>query len=147
MREQKLINFKLSLVDYNKKLLLEQYLILQKSLIKVLPKNIKFFIKLSPCIKKKNKKLTILKSPFVHKTAREQFQLTTFECDLILHFNLLKNKFLVHFLLSELLKIFKSLNLTYKNLSYNFNFLNNTQNNFINFGLLKYSKFFNKKQN
>lgn len=147
MIEKKLINFKLSLVDYNKKLLLEQYLILQKSLIKFLPKNIKFFIKLSPCIKKKNKKLTILKSPFVHKTAREQFQLTTFECDLILNFNLLKNKFLVKFVFSELLKIFKSLNLTYKNLSYNFTILNHTQNIFINFVLLKYSKFFNKKQN
>lgn len=141
MKEKKLLNFKLTLIDYNKKLLLEQYLILQKSLIKFLPKNIIFFIKLFSNIKKKNKKLTILKSPFIHKTAREQFQLTTFECDLNLNFNLLKNKLILKFIMFELLKIFKNLNLTHKNLSYNFKILNNKK---INFNFLKYFKYLNK---
>ena len=140
MKERKLLNFKLTLIDYNKKLLLEQYLILQKSLIKFLPKNIIFFIKLFSKIKKQNKKLTILKSPFVHKTAREQFQLTTFEFDLNINFNFLQNKFLSKFIIFELLNIFKNLNLTHKNLSYNFKLINNISNNFNFFKYFKYLK-------
>jgi len=72
-------------------------------------------IKVCTSIAKKKKTLTLLKAPFVHKTAQEQFVLFYFFKQLKLKFNLVIISYvLFSWVLSFVKKVIKSLSSAYK---------------------------------
>jgi|TARA_B110001450_G_scaffold142557_1_gene133494 small subunit ribosomal protein S10 len=62
-------------------------------------------LKITPAIlhlPTKNKKFTLLKSPHVHKKAREQFELVTFQKKIVVKGSILELKRLIHFLENDI---------------------------------------------
>jgi ribosomal protein S10 len=109
-------NYKLVVCDFNQNLFLQKLLILQNFFISEFNSSLKIIIKNS--VLKKNKKFTILKAPFVHKKAREQFFLETVFQTLILCFNFKMTKTLNNFIFNKLKSNLKIYNINYINFSY-----------------------------
>ncbi len=109
-------NYKLVVCDFNQNLFLQKLLMLQNYFLSKFKSSLKIIIKSS--LVKKNKKFTLLKAPFVHKKAREQFLLETTSQTLIFCFNFKITKFLNNFIFFKLKSNLKVYNICYSSFSY-----------------------------
>lgn len=108
--------YKLVICDFNQNLILQKLLILQNFFLTKFNSSVKIVIKNS--IVKKTKKFTLLKAPFVHKKAREQFILSTASQTILFCFNFKVTKFLNLFIFNLLKSNLKLYNINYKDFSY-----------------------------
>lgn len=124
IRNKSFISYSCYLSNFDKHLLLQQYLTIQKKFnIKILS-TLNFFIKIDNQILKKKKSLTILKAPFVHKKAREQFEIITYQLKInfcfLLESNFFKFFLFLSFIFKELKQFLKLLSISCKDFILNF---------------------------
>lgn len=105
--------YNITLCDFSQHLLNQKLLIVQNELFKEF--NCFVFINISTSFRKKKKFFTILKGPFVHKKAREQFFIEFYSVTLTIHFFFKLSKTLNSYLFSKLFLLFKKYNITYLN--------------------------------
>jgi hypothetical protein len=109
-------NYKLVICDFNQNLFLQKLLMIQNFFLTKFKFSLKIIIKTPPL--KNNKKFTLLKAPFVHKKAREQFSLETISQILIFCFIFKMTKSLNNFIFNMLKANLKIYNINYTSFSY-----------------------------
>lgn len=115
-------NYKLTICEFNQNSSLQKLLIIQSHFLAMFKNNLKIIIK--SALSKLSKKFTILKAPFVHKKAREQFSLKTTSQALTFCFTFTIDKLLNSFMFNLLKSNLKTYNISYTNFSFSFEKVN-----------------------
>lgn len=110
--------YKLTICDFSQNLILKKILIIQNFFLIKWKSSLKIFIK--NCLVKKSKKFTLLKAPFVHKKAREQFLLEIFFQILLFCFKFKISKLLNIFIFKKIKLDLKFYNINYVKFSFFF---------------------------